>query len=50
MVVMDQVNARWGRDSLRVAAAAGDGQWRLQQAHRSPCYTTRLAEVLKVKN
>lgn len=50
MQVMDQVNARWGRDSLRVASAGGSGAWRLRQAQKSPCYTTRLAEVRRVEN
>ena len=46
MTVLDQVNARYGRDSLRLASeGTGDQVWKMRQVQRSPRYTTRWTEL-----
>ena len=45
MRAMDAVNARYGRDSLRVASSGMDRPWRFQSPLRSPRYTTRWGEL-----
>ena len=45
MAALDAVNARWGRDILRLAACGTKQEWRMRQAARSPRYTTAWAEL-----
>lgn len=46
MRVVDRVNARYDRDTLRLAASgAGDGEWRMRREHLSPRYTTCWGEL-----
>lgn len=42
--VMDAVNKKFGRGSLR-SAAEGDGAWRTRRDRVSPSYTTRLSDI-----
>lgn len=47
MQVMDTVNRRYGKAALRTAAAGfRREQWKLRQERLSPCYTTRLTDVI----
>jgi DNA polymerase V len=46
---LDQINARIGRDKVRLAIQGFDRKWRLKQERLSPCYTTRFADILAVK-
>ena len=46
---LDQINARIGRDKVRLAVQGFDRKWRLKQERLSPCYTTRFADILTVK-
>lgn len=48
--VMDQTNARWGRDTLRLAACGFDQGWAMKQAARSPRATTCWAEIPEVRS
>lgn len=49
MKVMDKTNTQYGRNTLKLAAQ-GDGQrWKIRQEYLSPCYTTRLSDLPKVK-
>lgn len=48
MVAVDQINRRWGRDTVRFATANPEGNWRTKVEKRSPRYTTRLDEVLTI--
>lgn len=45
MPVVDVLNKRYGRDTVRLAGANPKGRWRTKGAKRSPHYTTKLAEV-----
>ena len=49
MAVLDRANARWGRDTLRLAACGIKQDWRMKQAARSPQYTTCWADSPEVK-
>jgi DNA polymerase V len=49
MKAVDTVNHRFGRDFVRVATQEFNKKWKLRQAHLSPCYTTRLNELMTVK-
>lgn len=40
MALMDQVNDRWGRATMRVAAERADHSWQMKRGHMSPRYTT----------
>jgi DNA polymerase V len=49
MTVLDEMNSRYGRDTLRFAITGMDGQdWKHRVQHRSPCYTTRWDQLLNV--
>jgi len=49
MNVMDQINRKRGRNAIHFASCGGyDHNWAMKSEHRSPCYTTRWSEVLKV--
>ena len=49
MKVLDKVNAQYGRDSLHVAVTEGDKNYRLRCERRSPLYTTKWSDIVKVK-
>lgn len=45
MPVMDRLNRKYGRDTLRFGAARPNGRWRTKAERSSPHYTTRLSDV-----
>lgn len=45
MTVVDAINHKWGRDTIRPAASGFRRPWAMKQAHRSPRYTTRWDEL-----
>ena len=54
MKVMDAINARMGRNTLKVGACGNTSPseapaWEMQAKMRTPCYTTRWADLLKVR-
>ena len=48
MKAVDEINARHGRDTVRLGAAPARGRWETKFLRRSRRYTTRLDEILKV--
>lgn len=48
MAVMDSVNARWGRGTMRVAAEHAEHPWQMKRGHMSPRYTTDWDGLPKV--
>jgi DNA polymerase V len=46
---IDQINRSWGRDLVRFALQGDGKDWKLKQEHLSPCYTTRLDQVITIK-
>ena len=49
MPVVDMLNKKYGRDTVRLAGVNPKGRWRTKAAKRSPRYTTKLAEVPRLK-
>lgn len=49
MAVVDQLNDGFKRNNLRLAVQEGDRKWRLRQEKLSPCYTTRISDILHFK-
>jgi DNA polymerase V len=49
MPVVDMLNRKYGRDTVRLAGANPKGRWRTKAEKRSPRYTTKLAEVPRLK-
>ena len=45
MALMDTVNARYGRDTLRLLTSGLTRPWGMRQEHRSPRYTSRWSEL-----
>ncbi|MEZ1317029.1 translesion error-prone DNA polymerase V subunit UmuC [Pseudomonas fluorescens] len=48
MAVLDQINGRWGRGTLRAASVPSDPEWGMRRDLLSPSYTTKLNELWKV--
>lgn len=45
MAAMDDLNARFGRGTVFMAAIGVKRGWKLRAEHHSPCYTTRMTEL-----
>jgi len=48
MAVLDQINERWGRGTLRVASVPGNPEWAMRRDMMSKSYTTRLDQLWTV--
>lgn len=48
MEVLDAINARYGKHSLRLASCGAHRQWQSRQDHISPAYTTHWNELMVV--
>lgn len=49
MQTMDQINQRWGKNTLKPARVPATPEWGMQQQLLSPCYTTRLDQLWTVR-
>lgn len=49
MASYDAINNKMGRDTVRLAVQGFDRKWKMRQERLSPCYTTRMTELLEVK-
>lgn len=49
MSVVDQLNDGFKKNNLKLAVQEGSRRWRLKQEKLSPCYTTRISDVLHFK-
>jgi DNA polymerase V len=49
MKAVDEINKRWGHDTIQSAAAGLVKEWHFRQLKKSPAYTTRWAELPTVK-
>lgn len=50
MQTIDRINGSLGKEIVRTAVQGFDRPYRLKAAHLSPCYTTRMGEVLRIAN
>ena len=48
MSVMDNLNASYGKQKVKIAAQGFDRKWKLKNEKLSPCYTTQLKDVLEI--
>lgn len=48
MAVIDQINARMGKSTLKLASEGFRQPWKMKQGNRSPSYTTRWNELICV--
>lgn len=48
MAVLDQINERWGRGTLRAASVPGNPEWAMRREMMSKSYTTRLDQLWTV--
>lgn len=46
MQLVDKLNAQLGREKVKLAAQGFGRSWKLRQEKLSPCYTTRLGDVI----
>ncbi len=49
MCVLDEINARWGRGTLRAASVPADPKWAMRRELMSRSYTTRLDQLFVAK-
>ncbi|MDR3652253.1 MAG: Y-family DNA polymerase [Paludibacter sp.] len=49
MLVMDSLNESYGKQKVKIAAQGFDRKWKLKNEKLSPCYSTKLDDVLEVK-
>lgn len=49
MSLMDTINKKYGRSTIRLAAEGIKQPWKMQSSARSPCYTTRWDDLPIVK-
>jgi DNA polymerase V len=49
MRVMDDLNATYGQQKVKIAAQGFGRKWKLKNEKLSPCYTTKLGDILEVK-
>ncbi len=49
MTAVDKLNDGYGRMKVRFAINGFEKKWHLRQEKLSPCYTTRISDLLKVK-
>jgi len=45
---VDRMNRRMGQHRIRLASQAPVRVWKMRQERRSPCYTTKLSDIIKV--
>ena len=48
MQALDTVNRKWGRNTLFYAASGTQNRWSMRRERKSPSYTTRISDLLKV--
>ena len=49
MQAYDTINHRMGKDTVRLSVEGQDRKWKMKQEQLSPCYTTRMTEILEVR-
>jgi DNA polymerase V len=49
MGVLDEINQRWGRGTLRAASVPSDPDWGMKREMMSQSFTTRLDQLWTVK-
>ncbi|PPS23429.1 hypothetical protein BVY11_30060, partial [Pseudomonas amygdali pv. morsprunorum] len=50
MGVLDEINTRWGRGTLRAGSVPSNPEWAMRRELMSQSYTTRLDQLWEVKS
>jgi DNA polymerase V len=50
METIDKINKGLGKEVVRSAVQGFERSYRLKAEHLSPCYTTKIGEILKIRN
>ena len=45
MKVLDEMNARYGRDTVQLGSSGTSRHWAMRAENKMPCYTTRWEEL-----
>lgn len=48
MKAIDEINQKFGKDTVRFASVERNGAWKMKQLYKSPSYTTNWNEILTV--
>jgi DNA polymerase V len=48
MKAIDEINRKFRKDTVRFGSVKTEGNWRMKQTRKSPCYTTHWQELLVV--
>jgi DNA polymerase V len=48
MKAMDEINRKFGKDTVRFGGVETEGNWKMKQTRKSSCYTTNWQELLVV--
>ena len=46
MTVMDGINRKMGKDSIKLASEGFKRPWKMKQENKSTCFTTRWSDLL----
>jgi len=46
---MDEINGKYGRNTVKFAVQGSGVRWKLRQEKLSPSYTTRWEDIIKVR-
>ena len=46
---MDKLNATYRRQKVKIASQGFDRKWKLKNEKLSPCYTTKISDIMVVK-
>jgi DNA polymerase V len=49
MSVIDKMNKTYGTNKIKFASQSLGRQWKMRQEKLSPCYITRIIEVITIK-
>ncbi|KAF0190101.1 MAG: DNA polymerase [Desulfobulbaceae bacterium] len=49
MSALDQINSKWGADTIRYGVTGAGKSWEMRQSYKSPAYTTNWLELPVVK-
>ena len=50
METIDHVNHKMGKSKIKLASQDLDRTWKMKQERLSPCYSTRISDIIKVKS
>lgn len=46
MKAINEINRKFGKDTVRLGSVKTEGNWKMKQTRKSPCYTTDWQKLL----